>query len=114
MQRAGSAIAQGYKDVNDFGNDLGDAFAHHVASIPVGLGTRQYQLDAMVHEGCSGGPLVDRVSKQVIGIVAGRFSPVGNQGGVLIGGRPLGTESSISYATCIEHGIELLATEIGA
>ncbi|UPG96335.1 hypothetical protein [Luteibacter aegosomatissinici] len=37
MQRAGDAIAQGYKDVNDFGNNLGDAFAHHVASVPVGV-----------------------------------------------------------------------------
>jgi hypothetical protein len=37
MQRAGDAISQGYKDVNDFGNNLGDSFAHHVASVPVGL-----------------------------------------------------------------------------
>lgn len=37
MQRAGDAIAQGYKDVNDFGNNLGDSFAHHVANLPIGL-----------------------------------------------------------------------------
>ncbi|SEO74367.1 hypothetical protein SAMN02800692_1853 [Luteibacter sp. UNC138MFCol5.1] len=34
----GDALAQGYRDVNSFGNELGDAFAHHVANIPVGVG----------------------------------------------------------------------------
>lgn len=37
LQRAGDALSQGYKDVNDFGNNLGDSFAHHVANLPIGL-----------------------------------------------------------------------------
>jgi len=36
LARAGNAIAQGYKDVNDFGNNLGDAFAHHTANLAIG------------------------------------------------------------------------------
>ena len=73
--------------------------------------TKQFQLDAMVHEGNSGGPLIDYSSGQIIGIISGRFSPTGNRGGIRIGNRPLGTDSTISYATSIKYGIELLKSE---
>ncbi|MDD4928400.1 MAG: serine protease [Gallionella sp.] len=73
--------------------------------------TKQFQLDAMVHEGNSGGPLVDLTTGQIIGIISGRFSPTGNAGGVRIGGYALGTESSISYATTISYGKDLLISE---
>lgn len=74
-------------------------------------GTKQFQLDAMVHEGNSGGPLVDLQSGQIIGIISGRFSPTGNGGNIRIGNHSLGTESSISYATSINYGIELMKSE---
>jgi serine protease Do len=74
-------------------------------------GTKQYQLDAMVHEGNSGGPLIDLQTGQIIGIISGRFSPTGNHGGVRIGNHALGTESSISYATSINYGIDLMKSE---
>ncbi len=74
-------------------------------------GTRQFQIDAMVHEGNSGGPLIDLSSTQIIGIIMGRFSPTGKSGAIRIGSHPLGTESTISYATTIDYGIELLNSE---
>jgi serine protease Do len=103
-----------------FGFPFSDAGLHvrHVAlalvsaKVIASSGTKQYQLDAMVHEGCSGGPLVDRTTGKIIGIISGRFSPTGSKGGVFIGNRPLGTESSISFATCIRHGVDLLEAEI--
>jgi len=74
-------------------------------------GTKQFQLDAMVHEGNSGGPLVDLATNQIIGVISGRFSPTGNGGGIRIGNHALGTESSISYATTIGYGLEVLRSE---
>jgi S1-C subfamily serine protease len=74
-------------------------------------GTKQYQLDAMVHEGNSGGPVIDLQTGRIIGIVNGRFSPTGNGGGIRIGNHALGTESTISYATSISYGLELMKCE---
>lgn len=73
--------------------------------------TKHYQLDAMVHEGNSGGPLIDISTGRIIGIISGRFSPTGNGGGIRIGNHSLGTESSISYATTISYGKDLLKCE---
>ena len=75
------------------------------------VGTKQFQIDAMVHEGNSGGPLIELGTGQIIGIVVGRFSPIGNGGGISIGNHPLGTESTISYATGIGHGRSLMKSE---
>lgn len=74
-------------------------------------GTKQFQFDAMVHEGNSGGPLIELATGQIIGVVVGRFSPTGSGGGIRIGNHPLGTESTISYATCIGYGRALLQNE---
>lgn len=74
-------------------------------------GTNQFQLDAMVHEGNSGGPLIDLASGQIIGIINGRFSPTGNSGGIRIGNHALGTESTISYATSINYALALMKSE---
>jgi serine protease Do len=102
-----------------FGFPFSDAGLHvrHVAASVISAkvitsnGTRQYQLDAMIHEGCSGGPLFDRDSQKIIGIVSGRFSPTGNSGGVFVGNRAIGTDSSISFATCVSHGLALIEAE---
>jgi serine protease Do len=82
-----------------------------ISSKVISTNTRQYQLDAMVHEGNSGGPLIDIATGRIIGIINGRFSPTGNGGGIKIGNYALGTESSISYATTISYGKELLKSE---
>jgi len=62
-------------------------------------GKKQYQLDAMVHEGNSGGPLVEAVTGKVIGIVCGRFSMCSLQ------------NNMISYAIPISSAYELLKKE---
>ena len=74
-------------------------------------GTRQIQFDAMVESGNSGGPLIDAATRKIIGIVSGRFSPTGSTPAAMIGNHPLGTESSISFATAVSHGIALLKSE---
>jgi len=82
-----------------------------ISSKVISTNTRQYQLDAMIHEGNSGGPLIDIATGKIIGIISGRFSPTGNGGGIKIGNHAIGTESSISYATTISYGKELLKSE---
>lgn len=75
-------------------------------------GVRQLHFDANVHEGNSGGPVIDVASGRIIGIVSGSFSPTGRSGaGIIVGGLPLGTESTISFATDISYGADLLRQE---
>ncbi|WP_442873258.1 S1 family peptidase [Cupriavidus sp. USMAA2-4] len=76
-------------------------------------GVKQFQLDAMIHEGCSGGPVIDVQTGRVFGIVAGRFAPGRKTDGFVItkGGRVLGSDSGISYATSISYGLELMRAE---
>ncbi|MCI1007794.1 trypsin-like peptidase domain-containing protein [Pseudomonas oryzihabitans] len=74
-------------------------------------GTNQFQIDAMIHEGNSGGPLIDVNTNQIIGLINGRFSPTGSQGSIFIGSHALGTDSTISFATTIDYGVELLKSE---
>lgn len=73
--------------------------------------TKQYQLDSMVHEGNSGGPLIDVQTNQIIGIINGKYSPTGNNAVIKIGNQALGQDSSISFATSIIYGIELMKSE---
>lgn len=81
------------------------------AKVVSSAGTKQFQFDAMVEAGNSGGPLIDVATGQIIGIVSARFSPVGTSGGVMIGNHPLGTESTISYASTIGYGKQLMKSE---
>lgn len=75
-------------------------------------GTRQFQLDAMIHAGNSGGPVIDVAKARIMGIVSGRFSPVG-VGGIrmMMNGQTIGSESAIGYAISISYGIDLLRAE---
>lgn len=74
-------------------------------------GTRQLHVDANVHSGNSGGPVIDLMSNSIIGIVTERFSPTGSEASVTIGDFPLGQDSTISFATEISYGISLLKAE---
>lgn len=75
--------------------------------------TNQYQIDSIVHEGSSGGPLIDLKTSSIIGIISGTFDPQERTGGIRIisNGRTHKEVTSISYATPIEYGIELLKNE---
>jgi serine protease Do len=74
-------------------------------------GSKRLHLDANMHQGNSGGPVILRRTGQVVGIVAGRFSPVGSGGGIMIGNMPLGADSTISFAIPIEYAFPLLRQE---
>ena len=95
-------------------------FGQHTLKITSGIvsskvitenGTRQFQIDAMIHDGNSGGPLIDLKTGKIIGVVSGRFSPAGNGGGMMVGNYQIGSESSIGLATTIQYAIELLKAE---
>lgn len=73
--------------------------------------TDQYQLDSMIHDGNSGGPLLELQTGQIIGIITGKYSPTGAKAVIQIGNRALGQDSSISFATSISYGIELMKSE---
>ena len=72
---------------------------------------KQFQIDSTVHDGGSGGPLIDIISGQIIGVISGRFSPIGNNGGIQIGNYKLGTDSTISFAVTINYIKQLLKDE---
>lgn len=74
-------------------------------------GVKLVQFDCMIHEGNSGGPLLDAKTGKIIGIVTNRFNPT-KGGGVMIGNHQLGVETNISYAAIIEYGIELIDNEL--
>lgn len=99
-----------------FGND-----GLHLQSITQGIissktissnNVKLIQFDGMIHEGSSGGPLLDLESRKIIGIVTNRFNPSSGGLRIMAGSRQLGSETNISYATVIEYGIELLNNEI--
>lgn len=75
-------------------------------------GSRRLHLDANLHEGNSGGPVLSTTTGQVIGLVSGRFSPVGTTGAsISIGGMELGSDSTISFAVPIGYARDLLKRE---
>lgn len=74
-------------------------------------GAKQLHLDANMHSGNSGGPVINPITGQVIGLVSGRFSPVGPNPGIMIGNVPLGADSTISFAIPIEHAFPLMQAE---
>ncbi|MDQ0010383.1 hypothetical protein J2T07_002573 [Luteibacter jiangsuensis] len=65
-QGVGDALTSGYKDVNDFGSTMGDALAHHVASIPVGIA----QLG--MHGAKAVGDIVAPADKTLSGLITGK------------------------------------------
>ncbi|WP_081071527.1 S1 family peptidase [Burkholderia cepacia] len=74
-------------------------------------GTKQFQLDATIHDGNSGGPLIDVQTNRVFGIVSGRFAPNNGFAGVAVGGFIPGTDSAIAYGTSIAYALDLLRAE---
>lgn len=91
----------------------------HIASSTVSckvlssVGTRQFQLDAAVYEGCSGGPAIDVRTGRIFGVISSRFAPSGPQGGLRImgDGRFLASDSNISYAISIAYGLAIMRAE---
>lgn len=95
-------------------------FGQHTLKITSGIvsskvtnknGTKQFQIDAMIHDGNSGGPLIDLQTGKIIGVVSGRFSPAGNGGGLMMGNYQIGSESSIGLATTIDYATQLIKAE---
>lgn len=95
-------------------------FGQHTLKITSGIvsskviaesGTKQFQVDAMIHDGNSGGPLIDLKTSKIIGVVSGRFSPAGNGEGLMVGNYQIGSESSIGLATTATYAIELMKAE---
>lgn len=96
------------------------SFGQHTLKITSGIvsskvinkeGTKQFQVDAMIHDSNSGGPLIDLQTGKIIGVVSGRFSPAGNGGGLMMGNYQIGSESSIGLATTINYALELMKAE---
>lgn len=73
--------------------------------------SKRLNIDANMHRGNSGGPVLLAKSGQVIGLVAERFSPVGSEPSIMIGNMPLGADSTISFAIPIEYSFPLLKEE---
>ena len=73
--------------------------------------TKLFLIDATLHEGMAGGPLVNYDDGRVIGILTGRFLP-DEEGGDFVRGNHPDFETSFSYAVSIEYGKKLLE-EIG-
>ncbi len=67
--------------------------------------------DSMMHDGDRGGPLVSVGEGQVVGIINGRFDPQEASSEYTDGSRTVTTNTNVSYAVAIEHGIELMEKE---
>lgn len=71
-------------------------------------GTRLFLFDSRVHEGSTGGPLVNLEDSRVIGIVSGRFDPLEASPAVT---EDQGMRTSFSYAVSIEYAVPLMEAE---
>ncbi len=71
-------------------------------------GTKLLLFDSTVHEGMSGGPLVNADDGRVIGIIIGRFSPLEDGGDFVKGNEHPDYQTGFSYAVSIEYAIRLL------
>lgn len=73
-------------------------------------GLKQYLLDSLVHEGNSGGPVIDLHTGYIFGVISGRFNPRGHSG-VYIGNYQVGSDTTIAKVIPIEYVIDLLKEE---
>lgn len=72
-------------------------------------GTKQYMLDSVVHQGNSGGPLIDSNTGKIIGIISMTYNPMFGSG-IMFGNQALSTTTSLGMAISIPHAINLLKT----
>jgi len=71
-------------------------------------GTRLLLIDSMVHDGMSGGPLVNTEDGRVVGIITGRFTPDEDGGDFTRGTSHPDYHTAFSYAVSIEYGLTML------
>ena len=69
--------------------------------------TKQYMLDSVVHQGNSGGPLIDLNTGKVVGIISMTYNPMFGAG-IMFGNQPLSSTTSLGMAISIIHAINLL------
>lgn len=70
---------------------------------------KMIQIDAMNHEGNSGGPLFLGETGEVIGVISSRFDPRYAEGASkIVRGRPIHERTNISFAVSIDHARPLL------
>lgn len=73
--------------------------------------TRMLLFDTMVHAGDRGGPLVSVGEGLVVGIINGRFDPLEAARDHTEGSRTVASNTNVSYAVDVEHGIQLMDAE---
>lgn len=71
-------------------------------------GTKLLLFDSMVHDGMTGGPLINVDDERIVGIVIGRFAPTEDGGDFSHGKNYPEYDTSMSYAVSIEYGFKLL------
>lgn len=71
-------------------------------------GTKLLLFDSVVHEGMSGGPVVNIEDGRVIGIIIGRFSPLEDGGDFVKGNEHPDYQTGFSYAISIEYALKLI------
>ena len=71
-------------------------------------GTKLILFDSVIHDGMSGGPLIDSTDGRIIGITIGRFSAIDEGGDFTKGNIHPDFDTNFSYAISIEYGKKLL------